>query len=171
MKMQALIMHRRVPIADVPVLSDADLVPRAGTPLIDAVCIAINIAKQDFADQDRVVMTVMTDGAENSSKEFSLAQLRDLIKERSAAGWDFVFLGAEIDAYADARRFGLDVGATMSYAASALGESRAAYKSVARRAKSYTGAREGFSDAEKRAAGDSFVPNEGNSYVATRRPR
>lgn len=107
-----------------------------------------------------MVFVVMTDGKENASTEFRLEQLRALVKERISVGWDFVFLGAGIDAYRDARKFGLDDGGTMSYDAAALGAGRAAYKAVARRAKEYfeTGERQGFSADEKRAAGDKFIP-------------
>jgi hypothetical protein len=156
------IVHRRVPIADVPPITAQDLQPRGATPLIDALCVAVNTAKLDYADHDRIIFVTMTDGAENSSREFTLGQLRDLIKERSTAGWDFVFLGASFDAYADARRFGLADAGTMSYDAGNVEASRAAYLYSARRAKDYfaTGARRGFTDAEKREAGDKFIPRE-----------
>ena len=143
-----------------PPLTSADLVPRAATPLIDAVAVAIGTTKQDYADHDRVVMVIMTDGLENASREFTLAQLRDLISERMVARWDFVFVGAGIDAYADSRRFGLNDAVTMSYAANDLRASRAAYRSVARRSEGdfKSGAGRGFTDAEKRAADDQFAP-------------
>lgn len=153
-------VHHRLPIADVPPITTADIFPRAGTPLIDALAVTINLAKLEYRDSDRVVIVTMTDGLENASTEFRLTQLQDLIKERTAAGWDFVFLGASIDAYRDARRFGLGDGGTMSYDAAALGAGRAAYRAAARRAKAFfdTGAIEDFSPEEKQAAGDKFIP-------------
>ena len=145
-----------------PILTNADLQPRGTTPLIDALAIAINTAKQDYADGDHVIIVVMTDGLENASREFSLEQLRAMIKERMAINWDFVFLGASFDAYRDSGRFGLDAALAMSYDASDLQTSRVAYLFSARRAKEYfaTGERRGFSDAEKRQAGDKFAPRQ-----------
>lgn len=154
------VVHRRVRVAEVPALTPADIEPRGGTPLIDAVAIAIATAKQEYADTDRVVIVAMTDGLENASRGYTLAQLHDLIKERAAVGWEFIFLGASIDAYRDSGRFGIASASAMSYDAMDLGASRSAYRSAARRSSEYfsTGASPSFSDDEKRAAGDKFIP-------------
>ena len=58
-------------------------------------------------DRPRVVVVFQTDGAENASREHSLDGLRDLIARRRAEDWQFVFLGADIDAYATASSLGI----------------------------------------------------------------
>lgn len=148
-----------MPIAAVPRLASKDLVPRGSTPLIDALAGAINTARAQYSDRDRVIIVTMTDGRENASREFKLADLRALIAQ--CASWDFVFLGASIDAYADAGRFGIDPGATMSYRARDIKSSVAAYAAVAGRAKRFmaTGEKREFSRSEKKAAGDEYDPS------------
>ena len=90
-------VHRGMPIKQVPPYT---LVPRGNTALLDAVGRAINetgerLAK--MAEEDRpglVVFVITTDGLENSSKEFSKAQIKELIeRQQSAYKWQFIFLG------------------------------------------------------------------------------
>ena len=60
-------------------------------------------------------MVFQTDGEENASRLHTLDELRDLIARRRAEDWHIVFLGADIDAYADARSFGLAEESAVSY--------------------------------------------------------
>ena len=154
------VVHRRIPIADVPEITKTDLEPRGGTPLIDALCIAITSAKDHYKDDDRVVIVANTDGFENASREYKLDDLHALIKERRAVGWQFVFLGASIDAYRDATKFGINTGSTMSYDAKNRGATLRASSGLSGQSMSYysTGADINFSDEDKRAAGDAFIP-------------
>jgi hypothetical protein len=59
----------------------------------------------------------MTDGEENSSKEFNRQQIFDLIKRKEAEGWTFVFLAANIDAWAVGQSIGLQASASYNAAA------------------------------------------------------
>lgn len=157
------IVYRRTAMAEVPDLTAADIEPRGGTPLIDAICIAIGTAQQEYKDDDRVVFVIMTDGQENASREFTLSQLHDMIKERTRVGWQFIFLGASIDAYADAGKFGILKGSTMSYDSSSVAANQRAYRGVAGQSMSYyeTGKPVTFSEQEKQAVGDKFTPGTG----------
>jgi hypothetical protein len=90
------------------------LVPRGGTALLDAVGRAINETGQRLAamaEQDRpglVVFVVMTDGEENSSKEFSKSNIKEMIQlQQERYGWHFTFLGADQDAFAEAQELGM----------------------------------------------------------------
>jgi hypothetical protein len=108
------------PIATVRPLEAGDYSPRHSTPLIDA---AVKIIKataeavKDRGDEPNVVVVMQTDGLENVSVEYTTADLAHLIKEKDAQGWQFVFLGAGLDAFAAARQAGIHIPAEqiMSY--------------------------------------------------------
>jgi len=68
-----------------------------------------------------VTVLVLTDGHENASREQSLAAVKRLVEERTAAGWTFVFLGAALDVYGEAGGLGVAVGNTQMFEASADG--------------------------------------------------
>ncbi len=115
-------VHRAVPMQKVPPYV---LTPRGWTALLDAVGKAINetgerLAK--MAEKDRpglVVFVILTDGLENSSKEFSKAQIKQMIeRQQSQYNWKFTFLGANQDAFAEAGSLGIDPAAAANYAPS-----------------------------------------------------
>jgi hypothetical protein len=87
-----------------------DYAPNHMTPLYDAVGQTIAETEQRVTGEDGVIFTVMTDGLENASKEFTAKQVRDMVERLKAKGWTFMFLGADIDAY--------EVGGGMGFAAS-----------------------------------------------------
>jgi Mg-chelatase subunit ChlD len=95
------------PIAEVQDLNKTTYRPDGMTALYDAVCSSINALKSAVKKNQKVLTVVMTDGGENSSKEYTQAQLKTLIEECEKAGnWTFVFLGANQDAWATAQNFG-----------------------------------------------------------------
>jgi hypothetical protein len=108
-------------IQDVPPLTEATFVPRGMTALFDAVGKTINVLGErlaKMAEQDRpslVIMVILTDGEENSSKEFSLQQVKDMIKlQTETYSWQFVFLGADQDAF-QAQKMGIAASNTYNY--------------------------------------------------------
>jgi len=108
-------------IQDVTPLTADDYNPNAGTPLIDAavkIIKATDEAVLDRGDEPNVVVVIQTDGQENVSVEYTQADLASLIKEKTAAGWQFMFLGAGLDAFDAAQRAGmhLDASNVVSYA-------------------------------------------------------
>jgi Mg-chelatase subunit ChlD len=116
------------PIAEVPPLARADFRPRGSTPLLDAMARAIvdtqilqerRVAKGDPAE--RIQFVTITDGQENSSREYTLATLGKLVERRKQDGWEFVFVGANQDAFAEAGRLGIDAGSTRGWAADGEG--------------------------------------------------
>lgn len=153
------VVHRRMPIADVPDLNKTTLVPRGSTPLIDAACSTLRSTIESYQQADAVVFTILTDGFENASRENKMSDLHDLIKQVTGWGWQVVFLGASIDAYADAGRMGVGVGSTMSYNAADPGASLRAYGTVAAKTAEFfqTGEAVSFSAEDKAAAGDKFA--------------
>ena len=112
-------LHKGIPIKEVP---KYELVPRGMTALLDAVGRAINetgerLAK--MAEEDRpglVIFVVMTDGLENSSQEFTKAQIKEMIeRQQNEYNWHFTFLGANQDAFAEAGSMGIPMGGAANY--------------------------------------------------------
>ena len=104
-------VHRGVPIDKV---RPYKLKPRGATALLDAVGRAINDAGARLArmnPDDRpglVVFVIMTDGMENSSVEFTKSKIKDMIEhQESKYNWQFVFLGADQDVFAEAESIGI----------------------------------------------------------------
>lgn len=97
-------------------------VPRGNTALYDAVAVTIQGAEawlDKHSDFDgRVAVVIQTDGFENNSKNTTLDQLNELIEGKTAAGWDFVFMGAGEAAWRQAKVFtSIPASNVMSYAA------------------------------------------------------
>lgn len=100
------------PLAEVPDLNSETYEPRGGTPLYDAIgeCVR-RVEVKDRA----VTVVVITDGEENASKEFTKDSIKKLISEKESAGWTFVFIGADIDAYSAGSTIGMSAMNSVSY--------------------------------------------------------
>lgn len=154
------VMHRRIPITTAPGLDPVTYTPRGGTPLLDAACITLTDAMEKYAQTDKVIFTILTDGHENESRQYKRADLHDLIKTVTGWGWQVVFLGASIDAYADAGQAGISRGSTMSYNAANQVQANSALRASATNAAAWyasAAADVAFDAAQKQAAGDAFV--------------
>lgn len=110
------------PISEATPLDAGSYVPRGGTPLLDATGLTIGRVIVEQASREAtglakndIIFVTITDGEENQSTEYSLDRVRQLITERTADGWQFVYLSAGLDAYADAARLGYDQGATQAW--------------------------------------------------------
>lgn len=152
------------PIADVPQLTPENYKPRGWTPLLEASCKAIEAASTGASDPaTKIIVCIQTDGEENASgPEYTWERLNKLIREKMEAGWQFNFLGANLDAYKQASLMGIPRASTMAFNASSREASLSAYGSTALRHASYaTGqtATAGFDLADKLGAGDSFHQN------------
>ncbi|MDG1875568.1 MAG: VWA domain-containing protein [Mariniblastus sp.] len=130
-------VHRAIVANDIPKYS---LVPRGGTALLDAVGRAINETGARLAamqEQDRpglVAFVIATDGLENASCEFSRAQIKTMIEEQqSKYNWQFTFLGADQDAFAEARAMGMAAGGHANYAKQKVAAAYAGTSSKLRR--------------------------------------
>lgn len=90
-----------------------DFVPRGGTALIDAVCVTIQRIKDRWLSlpeiqRSKIMIVIMTDGQENASRNFSRDAMRQLTAEVQAKyGWEFMYLGANQDAFAEANDMGI----------------------------------------------------------------
>lgn len=105
------VLLHRVPLPLVLPLRNEQYLVSGWTALRDAIgktlsTLGPEIRREGWANQ--VVVSVLTDGEENRSKEFSGPELRRLIGEYQALGWVFTFSGANIDSFAAAREYGID---------------------------------------------------------------
>lgn len=119
---EAEVIHDRVPIADVPDLTEREYFVRGCTALLDAVGGAIHhignvhkyARKEDVPEKTLFIIT--TDGMENASRQYSYECVRKMIEhEREKYGWEFLFLGANIDAAREAARFGITEDRAANY--------------------------------------------------------
>ena len=110
------------PLPEITHLDSESFVPRGSTPLLDATGLLIGRTMVDQAARvaaglqaEDIIFVTITDGEENQSREFNLAQIRELVEKRSEEGWAFIYLSAGIDAYADAAQMGIHSGDTQQW--------------------------------------------------------
>lgn len=89
-----------------PISAVGDVQPRGMTPLYDAAANVMNRALE--ANSERTVVVIMTDGHENSSKEFTQKTVKDKVEQLTAKGWEVLFLGANFDVAVYTHGAGLD---------------------------------------------------------------
>ncbi len=112
---ESFVLHDRVPIASVPPMTEKQYTAGGNTALMDAVADAIahigNVHKyaRDEDVPERTVFVVTTDGMENASRRYTHRDVRNLIeRQKKKYGWEFLFLGANIDAEGVAEEIGID---------------------------------------------------------------
>ena len=102
------VIHAALPIADVPPLTAATYAPGGMTALLDALAEGVRLADKHKQAAERVLCLVITDGEENSSRETTLVQAREIIKAREALGdWTFTYLGISPEKWADSHPKGM----------------------------------------------------------------
>jgi len=115
------VLVRFTPVARVAPIDREAFQPRGGTPLLDAIGQAIDnldswLLEAPAAQRpDKIVVVVVTDGQENSSRAYSHAEITDMMEDKKKAGWQFVFLSSDLRAVAHARLNGFNPAATMHY--------------------------------------------------------
>ena len=86
-----------VPVAEVKELTDKEYVPDCCTPLSDAMGLSLNHLRAKVNDKDKVLVTIITDGEENSSSEYNSAAIKALVDSLKEKGWVFAYIGANQD--------------------------------------------------------------------------
>ncbi len=86
------------PIANVQDLNEKDYNPGTCTPLYDAIGLSVNHLKKNVAEADSVLVTIITDGYENDSREFNSRDISRMVEEMKSKGWLFTYIGANQDA-------------------------------------------------------------------------
>lgn len=129
-----------VPVAEVVPLDETTYTTRGCTALLDAIGRTIDDLGRRLADTSeaerpgKVIVAILTDGLENASQKYSLADINQRIThQRETYSWEFLFLGANQDAIATATRMGIDAHHSATYAADAAGM-RSSQSSLSRKA-------------------------------------
>lgn len=142
-----------MPVADVPLLSRETFVPRASTPLFDAV--GVTVARIDSATVstgERVALVILTDGQENASREHTRESIAMLLGARHKdKGWLIMYLGANQDAWAEGSKMGLSRAQAIDFTTDNVGR---VMQAAARRSTAFMSApAEAYADftAEERA--------------------
>ena len=109
------LLHDRINLKGVKPITEKEYFVRGTTALLDAVGKSIqkivNVQRNTSDDEkaEKVLFVITTDGLENASREYSYTKVRAMIeKQKSRYGWEFIFLGANIDAVSEAEKFGID---------------------------------------------------------------
>lgn len=140
-------------------ISSYHFTPRGSTALLDAVGRGISETKSRISAMskenrpDKVLFVIFTDGQENASHEITRPQLKELIEAQQKEDWDFVFMGANQDSFAEAHSFGIHAGSTVNYAATAVG-TRSAFGDLSKSVMQY---RDGSREASDMFDGQSEI--------------
>lgn len=122
------VIHDRIDIGKVQPMTEDDFCVSGCTALIDAIGGAIHhignvhkyIRNEDVPE--KTMFVIMTDGMENASRRYSAEQVRRMIRrQKEKYGWEFIFLGANIDAVQTAAEFGIDEEMAVNYHSDSIG--------------------------------------------------
>ena len=124
-------------------LTDKTFAPRGSTALYDAIGRTVNTLGAELANlpdaerPSKVIVAILTDGMENASREFNQAQIAEMVKHQEEKySWEFIYLGANQDAFAVSGALGMRAENTANFSADSIG-TRSAYETVSRLTTSY----------------------------------
>jgi uncharacterized protein YegL len=116
------VLHNRVSIQKIENMTSKDYYVRGSTALLDAIGRSIlkirNVHKalEEAQRPEKTVFFITTDGMENASVEFNYEHLNEYIQlQKEKYGWEFIFIGANIDAIGTAKKFGIDADRAVNY--------------------------------------------------------
>lgn len=119
---QTEVLHDRVKVSDVQPMTEKEYYVRGCTALLDAIGGAIhhigNIHKYARPEDvpEHTLFVITTDGMENASRRYSAQRVKEMIRrQKEKYGWEFLFLGANIDAAKEAARFGIGADRAVNY--------------------------------------------------------
>lgn len=132
------VLYDRISMDKVPVMTDKDYYVRGCTALLDAIGGAIhhigNVHKYAREEDrpEKTLFIITTDGMENSSKHYSYDKVQAMVKrQQNKYGWEFLFIGANIDAVEEAHKFGIRRERAVDYVCDEEGTATV-YESVSR---------------------------------------
>ena len=120
-------LHDRISLMDIKPMTDKEYFVRGCTALIDAIGVTIKHIEDIHRYQrpedvpSNTMFVITTDGLENASKEYSADTVRKMIEQKKELGWEFLFIGANIDAVSTARNFGIGADRAVDYHADSMG--------------------------------------------------
>lgn len=116
------LLHDRIDIRAIQSISEKEYFVGGSTALLDAIGKTIHkigTAQKNTAEDyraERVMFVIITDGEENASRHYSSVQVKEMIqRQKERYGWEFIFLGANIDAVETAGRFGIGADRAVDY--------------------------------------------------------
>ncbi|NLM72986.1 MAG: VWA domain-containing protein [Clostridiaceae bacterium] len=121
------VIHDRINIKDISPMTKKEYDVGGCTALLDAIgktILKISKIQENASIEQRagkVLFIIITDGMENSSTEFTYSKIKELIKTKKQEGWEFIFLGANIDAAETADRMGIGAERSSGYHADSKG--------------------------------------------------
>lgn len=152
------IIHKYKPIQEVPELTPSTYVPRGNTALMDAIGRTIVQVGSDLADKPEderpstVIFVIQTDGLENASHEYKNQQIAEMIKaQQEQYAWQFIFMGASLEAFDQASELGVPMAASMQYSGQHTNSAFAASSRLVREVRTQ-GHTQGFSDSERKTS-------------------
>jgi uncharacterized protein YegL len=107
------IVNSGTPLQDIKPLNDTIFVPRGSTALLDAIGRTIN--EVNSRNPNKVLIMILTDGHENSSKEFLKSQIKTMIADCEKKGWCVIYLSADQNSFDDGHSIGLGSNKIMSF--------------------------------------------------------
>ena len=135
---ESTVLHDRVKLSDIPEMTERDYCTRGCTALMDAVGSAIhhigNVHKYARAEDvpAHTMFVITTDGMENASRRYSADKVKKMIeRQKERFGWEFIFIGANIDSVETAAKFGIDEDRAVNYKADGKG-TRVLYQAVSK---------------------------------------
>ncbi len=139
------LVHNFTPLATIPDLNETTYNPGGGTALLDAMGHTMNsvgtklAAMQEEERPSKVIFLVITDGFENSSRYFTKEMIKNMVThQKDVYSWEFVFMGANIDAITEGMSLGIDINNTFNYDSTPVG-TRSLYSTVSENMTSYRG--------------------------------
>ncbi|MGL4773831.1 MAG: vWA domain-containing protein [Clostridium sp.] len=121
------VLHNRVELKNLGKITEDDYYVRGCTALLDAIGKTImKVSHKQYKLKenraDKVVFVITTDGMENASREFTYEKIREMIKvQKEEFGWEFIFMGANIDAEETAKQFSIDEDRAVNFHADSEG--------------------------------------------------
>ncbi|WP_252295463.1 vWA domain-containing protein [Peribacillus asahii] len=122
------LLHDRINVKGISPITEEDYEVGGTTALLDAIGFTIqkiiNVQKRTSEDEraEKVLFVITTDGMENASREYTTNKIKKMVQHQKAEyGWEFMFLGANIDAISTAAQFGIDEDFAVEYHADHIG--------------------------------------------------
>ena len=122
------VLHDRIPLCEIQPMTEAEYYVRGCTALLDALGGAIhhigNVHKYTKEEDrpEKTLFIITTDGMENSSRRYTYDKVKKMVeRQKEKYGWEFLFLGANIDAIEVAGRFGIGADRAVNYECDAVG--------------------------------------------------
>ncbi len=123
------VIYDRVPVSEIRDMTDKDYRPAGCTALLDAIGSAVKHIRtvHKYAREEDVpehtLFVITTDGMENASRKFTAPEIKKMISGMQEKGWEFIFLGANIDAVETAESMGISADTAVNYKSDSVGTS------------------------------------------------